>query len=55
METGLVAAKGGGGMDQELEVGRCTTIYKTEEKQGPTVQHREIYSIFYDNPNEKRI
>ena len=27
METGLVAAKGGGGMDQELEVGRCQLLH----------------------------
>ena len=24
-----------------------------DKKQGPTVQHREIYSIFYDKPYRK--
>ena len=32
-----------------------TTIYKTDNQQGPTVQHRELYSIFCDNLYEKRI
>ena len=31
--------------DQQLQ----TIIYRMD-KQGPTVQHREIYSIFYDRP-----
>ena len=26
-----------------------TTIYKTDKQQGPTVQHREIYSISCNN------
>ena len=26
-----------------------TTIYKIDEQQGPTVEHRELYSIFYNN------
>ena len=32
-----------------------TTIHKTDNQQGPTVQHREIYPIFCDNLYEKRI
>ena len=32
-----------------------TTIYKIDNQQGPTVRHRELYSIFYDNLYEKRI
>ena len=32
-----------------------TTICKTDNQQGPTVQHRELYSIFCDNLYEKRI
>ena len=27
-----------------------STIYKTDKQQGPTVQHRELYSIFYNKP-----
>ena len=26
-----------------------TTIYKIDNQQGPTVQHKELYSIFCDN------
>ena len=26
-----------------------TTIYKKDNQQGPTVQHRELYPIFCDN------
>ena len=26
-----------------------TTIYKIDNQQGPTVQHRELYSIFCNN------
>ena len=26
-----------------------TTIYKTDKQQGPTVQHRDLYSKFYNN------
>ena len=32
-----------------------TTVYKTDNQRGPTVQHREVYSIFCDNLYEKRI
>ena len=32
-----------------------TTKYKTDNYQGPTVQHKELYSIFWDNLNGKRI
>ena len=31
--------------DQQIH----TTIYKTGKQQGPTVQHRELYSIFCNN------
>ena len=32
-----------------------TTIYKIDNQQGPTVEHRELYSIFCNNLNGKRI
>ena len=28
--------------DQQIQI----TIYRTDKQQGPTVQHRELYSIF---------
>ena len=28
-------------------------IYKMDKQQGPTLQHRELYSISYDNHNGK--
>ena len=27
-----------------------TITYRTDKQQGPTVGHRELYSIFYDKP-----
>ena len=35
--------------DQQIQ----TTIYKIYKHQGPTVQHRELYSIFVINYNGK--
>ena len=32
-----------------------TTIYKIDNQQGPTVQHRELYSILCNNLHGKRI
>ena len=32
-----------------------TIIYKIDNQQGPTVQHRELYSVSCDNLYEKRI
>ena len=32
-----------------------STKYKIDNQQGPTVQHRELYSILCDNLYEKRI
>ena len=32
-----------------------SSIYKIDNQQGPTVQHRGLYSIFCDNLHEKRI
>ena len=31
-----------------------TTTYKIDKQQGPTVQHRELYSIFCNNLNGKK-
>ena len=33
----------------------CTTIFKIDNQQGPTVQHREFCSAYYNNLNGKRI
>ena len=32
--------------DQQMQ----TVIYRMDKQQGPTVQHRELYSISYDKP-----
>ena len=32
-----------------------TTIYNIDKQQGPTVQHRELYSIFWEYLYQKRI
>ena len=31
------------------------TIYKIDNQQGPTVLHREIYSVFCDNLYKQRV
>ena len=31
------------------------TIYKIDKQQGPSVEHREVYSIFCNKLNGKRI
>ena len=38
----------GGGINQEFGIDRHTAIYKTD-KQGPTVQHKELYTISCNN------
>ena len=35
-----------GGWDQQIQ----STIYKIDKKQGPTIQHRELYSISCNKP-----
>ena len=35
----------GGGINYELENNIHTAIYKVDYQQGPTVQHRELYSV----------
>ena len=52
-------AKGEGGWgrdglgvwDQQMQ----TIIYRMDKQQGPTVQHRELYSVSCDKPQWKRI
>ena len=48
---------GTGGINQKpgINTNTLTTIYKIDNQQGPTVQHKELYSIFCDNLYEKRI
>ena len=43
------------GINQELGINIHTTIYKIDKQQGPTVKHRELYSVFCDNLYGKRI
>ena len=31
------------------------SLFKIDNQQGPTVYHRELCSIFYNNLNEKRV
>ena len=38
----------GRGIYQKFGINICTPLYKTD-KQGPTVYHRELYSIFCNN------
>ena len=48
-----MVAKGerdGGGMGWEVEVSRCKLICGMDKQQGPTVWHRELYSVSYDKP-----
>ena len=40
---------GGGGLDWEFGVMQAIT-YRTDKQQGPTVAHRELYSISWDKP-----
>ena len=35
------------GMEWEFGISRCKLLYGID-KQGPTVEHREIYSVSYD-------
>ena len=41
----------GGGIKQDQQI--QTTIYKMDKQQGPTVQHRELYSVSYNKPYGK--
>ena len=53
IENKLVVAKVGGWGRDGLEVWDYqmqTIIYRMNKKQGPTVQHRELYSICYHKP-----
>ena len=44
------------GINQEFGDNRYTLLYcKTDNQQGPTVQNKELYSIFCNNLYEKRI
>ena len=49
--------RGNGGRDGVGDWGQqmYAFIYRIDKKQGPTVQHRELYSIYYDKPYWKRI
>ena len=43
-------AGGAGGMDGEFGLSRYKLIYRMDKHQGPTGQHRELYSISCNNP-----
>ena len=52
IENGLVIAKRGGWRREGLEVWNYqlqTRIY-IRDQQGPTIYHRELYSMSYDKP-----
>ena len=42
--------KGMGGKDLEFGISRCKLLYWMNKQQGPTGQHRELYSISCDRP-----
>ena len=48
----MVAKVGGWGRDglEVWDYQMQTIIYRMNKKQGPTVQHRELYSISCDKP-----
>ena len=46
-ENRLVVAKGSGQRREGMEFGQ-TIIYRMDKQKGHNVQHRELYSIFYD-------
>ena len=57
VENKLMVSKGEtwrGGINQELEINKNTTLQNIDYHQGPTL-HRELYSIFCDNLDEKTI
>ena len=57
VENKLMVFKGEtwrGGINQELEINKHTTLQNTDYHQGPTL-HGELYSIFCDNLDEKKI
>ena len=42
----LPKEKGQAGINQEFEINIYMLLYEQQGQQGPTVQHRELYSIF---------
>ena len=42
----------GGGKDWEFGISRCKLVSVGWKQQGPTVQHRELHSISYQNGKE---
>ena len=50
---GYQRGKVGRGINQEFGTNIHTTTYKIDNQQGPTVQHRELCLIFWDNLYEK--
>ena len=46
---GWLGREGLGVQDQQMQ----TIIYRMDKQQGPTVQHRELYSISCDKPYKK--
>ena len=48
--TDLWLPSGRRGGEGWIECGKCKLLYMECEQQGPTVQHRELYSISYNKP-----
>ena len=45
----MVAKGGGGGMGWKFGISKMqTSTYRTDKQQGPTAEHRELYSLSYD-------
>ena len=57
IEKKLMVTKGEGSRDKlgDWDWNILTSIYKTDNQQGPTVEHRELYSISCNNLSWKRI
>ena len=46
IENKVMVTKGKGGINWEFGIRRYTLLYiKIDEQQGPTVEHRELYSL----------
>ena len=45
--------QGGERMDRESGVSMCKLTFRKDKKEGPAIQHKEIYSISSDKPYGK--
>ena len=54
-KTDIVARRMGEGSTRSLGLTDATSRYRMDKQQGPTVEHSELYSIFCDKPQWKRM